>query len=128
MGQGPNQGFTRKMFLADPGSTRGCTLDITNYKIESPGKSPLSPPSWGLGLQLIAALHDYTRIRYTRWICTHSRACKVTGLFDESSLYRSNQLPCLQNEDSAILTNRYQHLMKHKYMIEFYDFDCLISL
>ena len=33
---------------AVPGCTRSCTLDITKYKIESPGKSPLSPGSGGL--------------------------------------------------------------------------------
>ena len=37
-----------------PRSTQGCTLDITKYKIESPGKSRLSPGSGGTGLQLIA--------------------------------------------------------------------------
>ena len=55
VGLGPNQGFTRKMSPAVLGSTRGCTLDITKYKVESPGKSPLSPICGGPGLQLIAA-------------------------------------------------------------------------
>ena len=47
MGRGPTRGFTRKMSPAVPGSTRGCTLDITKYKIESPGKSPLFLGSGG---------------------------------------------------------------------------------
>ena len=38
------QGFTRKMSPAVPGSTRGCTLDITKYKIESrPGQVTAIP-------------------------------------------------------------------------------------
>ena len=46
MGRGPTRGFTRKM-------PPGCNLDITKYKIESPGKSPLSQGSGGGGwLQL----------------------------------------------------------------------------
>ena len=51
-----------------PHSTRGCTLDITKHKIESPGKSPLSLGSGGPGLQLIAALYlhssDFSKQNY----------------------------------------------------------------
>ena len=54
----PTRGFTRKKSPAFPGSTWGCTLDITKYKIESPGKSPVSAGSGGLGLQLITALRQ----------------------------------------------------------------------
>ena len=59
LGRGPTRVFSRKMCPAVPGSTLGCTLDITKYKIESQGKSPLSPGSGGWGY------HWYPH----NWVC-----------------------------------------------------------
>ena len=42
VGQGPIRGFTWKKAPMILSSTRGCTLDVTKYKIKSLGKSPLS--------------------------------------------------------------------------------------
>ena len=47
MGQGPTRGFTRKMYPAVPGSIQAVPWTSKKYKIESPGKSPLSPGSGG---------------------------------------------------------------------------------
>ena len=55
IGRGPTRGFTRKMSPSVQGSTWGCTLDVTRYKIESQGKSPLSAGSGGPLLQLKTA-------------------------------------------------------------------------
>ena len=49
-GAGPYPGIYKKNVSPTVlHSTRGCSLDITKYKIESPGKSPLSPGSGGRG-------------------------------------------------------------------------------